>query len=207
MKTSLKLLFTLVVVSLLIWACSSSDDVEQFMDDDVSITDDDVPISDDVDSTDDESSETLQLKEIDIRVALPEESNLDLSTTEIVTFLQSYDVGSNGQATILANSEEQTFISLQNKEGNVILYGFVDEINNELSIDSSTKASLFFALGTFMQFNEIKDKFFSEFQVNSEVQELQTAMKNRFLENPYFMEEKGFAELVKTTVDKLINNH
>jgi len=199
MKTSLKLVFTLVAVSLLIWACSSSDDVEQLMDDDVSI-------NDDVDSTDDESSETLQLIEIDIRVALPEESNLDLSTTEIVSFLQSYDVGSNGQATILANSEEQTFISLQNNEGHVLLYGFIDQTNNTLSIESSAKASLYFALGTFLQFDGIKDKFFNEFETNSEVLELQTAMKTRFLEDPYFMEEEGFAELVKTTVDKLVNN-
>lgn len=190
----------ITAVAAFIWACSSNDDIVQMMDDDVSV-------SDDVDSTDDDSnSETLELKEIDVAIILPEESNLDLSTTEIVSFLQSYGVDSNGQVTILGNAKDETFVSLQNKEGNVLLYGFIDDTNNILSIASSAKASLYFSLGTFAQFDGIKDKFFNEYEVNSEVEELQNIMEARFLENPYFMEEDGFAELVKATVDKLVND-
>lgn len=199
MKTLFKLFFSVTVLFGVIIACSSNDDMGKIIDDEISIIDDDDPMDNDPET------EGVQPVEVLVKVVLPESSELDLSTTEIVSFGQSFPVSTSGDATILINPVEQAFVSLQEKDGGVIFIGFISEQDKELSIESSAKASLYFALGTVFQFNEIKNRYFNEYNSQSNTKAFHDAMTQLFLADKNFMEKEVFIDLVKTAVVELVN--
>ncbi len=145
------------------------------------------------------------LETIDVKVILPEGSDLDLTTTKIISFGRPFDVASTGESKIAINPESPTLIYLQGENEDMIFMGFITEQNRELSIKSTGQASLYFALGTIFQFQEIKQKYLNEYHTNSEIVPFHEALTNLFLADSNFLEKDAFQDLIVETVKDLID--
>lgn len=191
MKTSKVTFIFLLYLQILFIACNKSEPIE------TSITTPEETI---------ENPDTLSTEavEVNVQVILPEGSILDLSTTEIVSSGKALDISPSGQATIFINPIEQVFVSLQDKESNgIILMGFINETDRELSIKSTAKASLYFALGAIFQPEEIKDLYFEGYHSQKDTDQFHKDMEALFLADKTFMEKEGFITLVQKTVEEL----
>ncbi len=142
-------------------------------------------------------------KQVEVSVILPEGSNLDLTTTEIVSLGESFKVPKSGVTKIYVAPGDRSFVLLQDKEGEVIFMGFITKEEKELSIMSSGKAALYFALGTIFQFEQTKEKYFNEYNSQKEIIPFNEAITTLFLADKHFLKNEAFKNLVKNTMDEL----
>lgn len=145
------------------------------------------------------------LETIDVKVILPEGSDFDLTTTKIISLSRPFDVTSTGESKIAINPESPTLIYLQDENENMIFMGFITDQDRELSIKSTGQASLYFALGTIFQFQEIKQKYLDEYHTNPEIVGFHEKLTNLFLADSNFLEKDVFQNLIAETVKDLID--
>ena len=126
MKTSLKIILSILGISFFIWACSSNDDTAQMIDDDVSITDDVNP-TDDVDPTDDGDGGMGAMEMTNIQVVLPQGVDVDLTTTSILTLGEEEAVSGDGAALLPFNTGTVELGYLLDNEDNILLLGFLSD--------------------------------------------------------------------------------
>lgn len=141
--------------------------------------------------------------EIEVNVMLPEGSGLDLTTTEIVSLGESYKVPTTGKTKIYVAPNNRSLITLQDKDGEVIFMGFITDEDKELSIASSGKAALYFALGTVFQLEQTKENYFKDYNSQTEVIPFNDAITPLFTADKLFLKNEPFKNLVKSTAEKL----
>ncbi|MEM8999837.1 MAG: hypothetical protein AAGB24_06200 [Bacteroidota bacterium] len=159
MKTSFKIFVALTALATFICACSSSDDMAQMMDDDVSVTDDANPTDDD---PGEDSTGEFNPVEVEVSVALPDDSNIDLTTTEIVSLAETFKVDASGTATLPLFEKKKTFVYLINENEEILLTGFLSNEQKKLSIESTAVSTLFYGLGIVFLTEEIRNIYFNE---------------------------------------------
>jgi len=141
--------------------------------------------------------------EVEVSVILPSGSNLDLTTTEIVSLGESFKVPASGKTKIYVAPGNRSFVSLQDKNGEVIFMGFITNEEKELSIASSGKAALYFGLGTIFQVEQTKETYFKDYNSQKEIIAFNEAITPIFISDKYFLKSDTFKNLVKNTIIEL----
>ena len=197
MKNSIKFILSIVAILFLIWACNSNDDMEQLM------NSDDAAMSDDVDPQDDDP--VGGDFEVEVQVLLPNESIVAISTTKLISLSEEFDVSSEGNSKVLLNADGRVLAMLTDNQDEIILMGFISESNREISIKSTIEVSFYLALGTAFLPEEVKNKFFEEFDTFPGLSEIIQTSTTNFAENPNYFESPEFSSLVSQKLEELNN--
>ncbi|WP_396591630.1 hypothetical protein [Allomuricauda sp. R78024] len=197
MKTSLKFLILIAVTALFIWACSSKDDSPLMMDDDVSV-------SDDVDPTDDDPTGTTDgFMEVDVQVILPQGSTVDLGVTSLVSISEEFSVSGNGNSKVALNKNGRSLALLIDTDQNILLMGFIDEDQREISVRSTAIASLYNALGTVFLPEDVRQRFFDEIDDFPGLNELVEAATTAFSSDENYFGTEAFAAMIGERISTL----
>ncbi len=144
--------------------------------------------------------------EVDVQVLLQEGSDLDLTTTKLVSFGESFDVQSNGSTKALLYSEENSFVFLEDAEEKILLMAFFSDAKKEISIASTAEVSLYYSLGAIFQFDGIKEKFLEEFNTIPELDSFYTTLADLFIANPNFLETEAYQNALKDKTTVLLGS-
>lgn len=198
MKTPLKFLLLIAATATFIWACSSSDDVHQLMEDDVSITNDDIDPSDDG-----SSGATAEFETVNIQIEMPDGINLDYTSLSLNSFGQSFSIDQNGISTAIIKDGGHSFVHLKDDQDRIVMMGFISKIRPTIDVTSTLEASLFFSLGTVFALPEIRKKVLDEFQNLPEVQTFAKELEALYKTDPYILQSGQFSTWLNEVGEKL----
>ncbi|MFK7812180.1 MAG: hypothetical protein AB8B59_06775 [Maribacter sp.] len=198
MKTSLKVILTLTILAAFIWACSSNDDIEQMMDDDVAISDDVDPI-DDIDPTDDDpTSNTFEM--VDVQVTLPNESSFDLTGASVLSMGKSSNVSGGIATDIPFNPGTIELAYLLDADDNLILAGFVSDDTKEISIETTAGVLLYFGMVSSLRDVDYKNLFVESISNTAPFAQFSTTLGNLFMQNNTIISEGGYINALNSAI-------
>ncbi|WP_419213981.1 hypothetical protein ACNR9Q_07460 [Maribacter sp. X9] len=172
-----KILIVLVVFSFVL-ACSSNDnDVKT--DDNISQTDDD-PIN----------GEDYEIAEV--KILLPEDSGVNLSTSTLVSLGTDSSIDAKGIGKVPFNSGTVEVGYLLDEENKVLLAGFISEERKELSIETTAELMVYYALDYYLLPESGKSAFLKSIGQTPGFPGFVEEIKNLFAGNPTMYTEGAY---------------
>ena len=198
MKNTTKLIILFSIAAMLIYACSSNDDTQQMVDDDMSI-------NDDVDPSDDDNSGDMMgnFEMTTVQAVLPEGVELDLSTTSIASLGEEVMVDSNGMALLPFNSGTVELGYLLDEDNNVLLLGFLSDQRTEISVTTTAEVMLYFGLDYFLLDASAKTAFLDAVPSSTNFDVLVSGLTTLFEENPLMYAEGIYLTLLNQNIEQL----
>lgn len=194
MKHLLKILL-LILLLCSVQGCNSNDEL--------AIPPDDTSQND---SNNDNSNNSLAYEQIDIQIELPDNTDFDLSTTQVNSLLEAFDVTADGKSKAYIVNNEPSFVYVTDVNGKMLLMGFISKDKPVINVTSTFEAALYYALGTVFQTADIKSKFLNEFRDLPEIETYVSELKTMFESNPLTLQSDTFYSWLKDTVEKLISS-
>ncbi len=126
-------------------------------------------------------------KTVDIQVSVPAGPNLNINETTLVSFMESFPVDADGRSKsrFVEGGKNLAFLLDGNK--NVIMMGFITDLNKTVSSATTAEALLYFSLGTPLQPQEVRDKFFNDIGSLPQLETLKTQFEEKFAKNTTFL--------------------
>ena len=196
MKNLIKFILSVVAVIFLIWACNSNDDVEQMM------NDDDVAMSDDVDPTDDGHIDG-SLAMADVTVILPNNSDIDLNATSIVSLGNIESIDADGMGMVAVNPGTIETAYLIDNDNNVLLAGFISDDRQEISIRTTVELMLYYGLDYYLLPDNAKTAFLNTVAQTPNFDSLVSSIEVLFEENALMYAEGTYIDVLNQAINGL----
>ena len=145
--------------------------------------------------------QTSNFETVDIKVILPEGSNLDLTNTKVFAYSEKFDVSSNGDSKIHFNPNSRSLAALLDENDQTIMMGFITDTNKEISVKSTVEASYYFGSGAIFQPEETREKFFEISDQLKGFSEFTEETNTLFKSNVNFMTSESFSKALKKRLD------
>ncbi len=140
---------------------------------------------------------------INVTVQLPSGSNISLKDTKLVSLSESFTVSNDGKSKVALNEGSNTLAILYDKDGNILLSGFVKNENSTISVKSTVVTNLYFSLGTVFLPYAVKEKFFSEINTFPGLGELVENASEGFASNSQYLFSDEFAKVIGDKIKEL----
>ena len=196
MKNLIKFILSVVAVIFLIWACNSNDDVEQMM------NDDDVAMSDDVDPTDDGPIDG-SFEMVDVTVILPNNSDIDLNATSIVSLGNIESIDADGMGMVAVNPGTIETAYLIDNDNNVLLAGFISDDRQEISIRTTVELMLYYGLDYYLLPDNAKTAFLNTVAQTPNFDSLVSSIEVLFEENALMYAEGTYIDVLNQAINGL----
>ncbi|WP_273568023.1 hypothetical protein [Maribacter halichondriae] len=144
-----------------------------------------------------------QVQMVDVQVNLPADSNLDLSTTTIVTLASPGEVKENGVGSVPFNPGSFELAYLFDASDKLLLSGFISDDRKEISVATTTEVMLYFGLGSYLQPSEFKKGYLQGVQGINGFQELKNSIEALFVEDPYMYEKGSYLAVIDAKIAEL----
>ncbi|MCA9791314.1 MAG: hypothetical protein KC910_05945 [Candidatus Eremiobacteraeota bacterium] len=144
------------------------------------------------------------VRQVQARVVLPAGVNLDLGTLTLTSQLNDFAVEGDGQSTILLEAGGRVLAVLFDQNDNPILIGFLTDGQTQLSVRTTVEATLYYALGTALLPEEIRENFFTSAQNLPGFDALVTQAEQLFAANPNFFQSNEYATLIRNFMDSVV---
>jgi hypothetical protein len=201
MKTSVKIVVSLIFAFVLAMSCNSDDNTLKMDDDDVSQTDDDPTPGD---GGGDGPTGSIELEQIEIHIGLPTDSGIDLSKTKVQSFLETFEVGADGSSKAYIAYGGPSFVYVTDEQDKLVLMGYVSKEHPDLNIKSMLEGALFFGLGTVVQPVEARMKFLDEFQDLPEIGPYVQELEAMYAADPTLLHSDSFYNWLNETATALL---
>ncbi len=192
------LLLTLVITGGLV-GCSSGDDTDQMLDDDVIQ-------NEDPNTPDDPEEPNATFEEVAVQVSLPQGASLDVSTAKLFSLGSTSAVASSGQGTIPFNPGTVELAYLLDAEDNLLLAGFVSEDQKELSVATTVEVMLYFGLDYYLLPNSAKAAFLKGVRQTSIFNGLKDEVEQLFINDPLMFTKGSYTSALTAALDQLSTN-
>ncbi len=196
MKTIYYYLTLFIVIGGLLLGCSSGDDTDQMLDDDIIQTDDPNTPNDP-----EEPNDPFEM--VDVQVMLPEGSSLDISTTTILSLGSTSAPAASGQGEIPFNPGTVELAYLLDAEDNVLLAGFVSDNRKELSIATTVEVMLYFGLDYYLLADDAKQAFLNAVGQIPNYNNLISDVEALFVDNPLMYSEGTYLNILNQVIDEV----
>ena len=197
MKKTIKLSILLAIMATIIYACSTSEETNQMIDDDVAMDDDMIPMDDD------EQGEAIEMT--NVLVAIPDGSNLDLDTTSVVSLGNTETLDSDGMGMVAVNPGTIETAYLIDNNNNVLLAGFISDDRQEVSIETTVELMLYYALDYHLLPDNAKTAFLEAVGQTPNFESLVSSVEALFQENPLMYAEGDYLEVLNQTLGSFTN--
>lgn len=189
MKKTIQIIVFVLVLFTLIIGCNKDDDIIISKDPEQK-EDPKVPDSGDAPLT-------------DVSIVVPNGSSLDFSKTKLHSYFKEFDVQASGSSQAILNKDGRTLTLLLDTDKNILLMGFVSDSINELSVRSTLEASFYLGLGTMYLPNEVKDKYFENFNTLPGLDELVSESTSMFAKDHRYFGSEGFQKIIEQRINAL----
>lgn len=159
-------------------------------------------------SKDDDSvkeQESSNFEFVDVKVILPNDSNLDLTKTKVHTYSEEFDVSSNGDVNIYHNTNGRHLATLMDKNGNPILMGFITDLKKEISIQTTIEVSLYYGLGVVYYPEDAREMYFEQSNQLNGFEDLVEIANTQFITNTAFLTSESFISALREKITILEN--
>lgn len=99
------------------------------------------------------------LNRTNVQILVPDESNLDLSKSTLVSLGTHADINANGIGKLPFNSQTIEVGYLLDADNNVLLAGFISDERKELSVETTAEVILYYGLGYYLLPDNAKSAF------------------------------------------------
>ena len=152
----------------------------------------------------DEETPLQGVRTVPVQVILPNDVDLDLTTTQVSSVFEDHAVSGAGVSTATyRDGTERSLVSLQDADGRLLLLGFITDDKREISITSTAKVAFYLGLGTIFLPDAIKAQFVEEASTLPGFDDFVAEAEALFADDRYFLTGDAFRELVQTHVDDL----
>lgn len=157
--------------------------------------------SKDDDTVKDKEQQSGDFELLDIKVILPEDSNLDLTKTKVFVLSENFDVSSNGDSKIHYNENSRSLAVLFDENDQPIIMGFITDTKKEISVKSTVEASYYFGLGAIFQPEETRKNFFEKSEQLRGFSEFIEETNTLFNGNVNFITSDNYSKALKERLD------
>lgn len=140
---------------------------------------------------------------IGVKVILPKNTNVMLDHSSLVSLSEKFNVDNSGNSKVILNKDGRSLAFLFDENDNIILAGFVNASNTEISVRSTLITNLYLTLGTVFLPEEIKQEFFKNIDTFPDIDQMIEEASNKFVSDPKYLFSKDFADVLKTKIDEL----
>ncbi|WP_194973454.1 hypothetical protein [Aquiflexum lacus] len=140
---------------------------------------------------------------IDLKVILPNGVNVDLSKATLLTGFISYPVSNNGDTKAKINSGTTRITHLLDEQGDVVMMGFVNAQNKEISLESTAQVVAYYSSGVVYGLEDLDVRFFKDFESLPGFDNLKQAIFSGMKGNPKFLASPGLRSSIEIFLDEL----
>ncbi|GAB3011694.1 hypothetical protein GCM10027284_33910 [Cyclobacterium sediminis] len=164
-------------------ACTSTDDADEFMQDD-----------------------NGALNRTNVQIVLPDESNVNLSKSTLVSLGAYADINKNGTGKVPFNSQTIEIGYLLDADNNVLLAGFISDERKELSIETTAEVILYYGLGYYLLPDNAKSAFLNSIGQSSGFSKFVEELQSLFRSNTLFYSQGSYEQILQNFIDQLLPN-
>ena len=183
MKIFNKSLVMILIVCLVVNACSSNDANEFMQDDDV--------------------AGGGAFETVDVQIVLPNDSNVDFSSSSLVSLGARADINTTGTGTLPFNSETTEVGYLLDENNTVLLAGFISDERKEVSVETTAEIILYYALGYYLLPESGKSAFLKSVGQHPGFSNFVAEIETLFTSNPLFYSEGSYVQAVQSFLAQL----
>lgn len=155
------------------------------------------------DGGNDNPDPTGSFQTVGASIVLPEGSTIDLNNATLTSLSEEFSVKNDGTSKVISNTGYRTLAILKDKNDEIILTGFIDSTNAEVSVRSTVISNLYLALGTVFLPVEIKDKFFKEIGTFPDLDKIVEDASKNFATDPNYLFSSDFADVLQEKIMKI----
>jgi len=153
----------------------------------------------DPDPDPDPDPEPSNLPTLDINVVFPENVNSNLESAKVIGGLKEYSLQGNSSKVFVPQGKSQLAF-LQDKDDNILLFGFINEKNKTLSIQSSAEALAFLGFGGFTLPASVQQKYPDEAASLQGMDEFKNKLTDLYLSDQKLFETEKFLSALESFV-------
>ncbi len=196
MKTSVKIIVSLIFAFMLAMSCNSDDNALK-MDDDVSQTDDDPT------PTDDDPGPAEGYEMVDVQVILPDGSNADTTGASLFGMGATSNLDDAAKGNIPFNPGSVELAYLFDADGDLLLAGFMTDERKEVSVATTAEVMLYFGMLTSLRTTPYKKMFVERIVQEQAFMDLAAEFETLFNQNPKVFAEGGFMDALNEAITSL----
>lgn len=150
----------------------------------------------------DEPDTNINTKEV--KVVLPAGVTVDLSKLTLFTYSKSVSVGANGKSKIPFKAGTHELAYLFDASKNMLMMGLVSDVNNEISITSTTEALLYLGMGIpYAYSKEQRAASIAQLKTYEPFAGLNAKLEEYFKTDPAMLSKTGFMAEFSAAIDKI----
>lgn len=138
----------------------------------------------------------------DVKVVLPEGSNVDLSKTKIWTMTQTNPVGADGKATIPFMTDGCELAFLTDASDNVMMMGFIHKDNKEITTKTTAQVLLYFGLGFNVLPADTRLNFLKQSAFDVKLSDYYSKLEAAFKTDPLVIEKQGYKSILNEAFER-----
>ena len=128
----------------------------------------------------------------DIQILLPEGSSFDLKSSELVSFGESFAVGTDGKTQSIALTNTGHVAYLFDEKGQLILAGYLSDEQNTLSPATTATYLIYLASGYWLSEEDLASPFFKNIGEFEEVKAWQEEFEKLWKANPLILTGESY---------------
>lgn len=138
-----------------------------------------------------------------VQIVLPEESSVDLNGAKLLSFGESFPVAADGKtkAVLLPNTGQIAY--LFNKEGLLVMAGYITKEENKLSPATSALYLVYLASGYWLSSEDLASPFFQNIVKLEPVQDWQSEFEELWKSNPSLLSGDTFMGPLGELMEKI----
>jgi hypothetical protein len=139
------------------------------------------PVTDDPVNKD---PDPINVPTTEISVEIPEGTSLNLTGMNVLANTFSFSIDGSGKSKIAFQPGQPQMAFLMDAEEEVILSGFISDINKKLSVASTVEVLLYFRSGAFLMPFEFRERYINEISTVKGFDALTEKLEAAFKQNP-----------------------
>ncbi len=140
---------------------------------------------------------------VNVEVILPSGSNVDLSTSTIVSMGENSSVDINNIASLPHNNGGIELAFLLDSEDNLVLSGFITDTRRTISVESTTEVMLYYALDYYLLTSAARQAYLDKIKQISGFSDLVAGISDLFTQNPMMYNEAAYLDLINNKLDEI----
>lgn len=149
-------------------------------------------------------AQTRDFEVKDIQITLPQGSSFDFSGTELISFGESFPVGSDGKTKSVSTPGFPYIAFLFDKDENPILAGFITDQSNIISPQSTAIVLLSYAVGLNLREEGFAELFLDQIDELPDAVEWQEKFAELWKSDPLILQKGTYTTQLREVMEKLV---
>lgn len=159
------------------------------------------PTSDPDDPTTGEQPTNFETREV--QITFPEGSTVDLEGAELLSFGESFEVGSDGKTKAISTQANGSLVYLFDKDEEPLLMGYLTNAQSEISPKTTANVLLYIGSKLWMSTEDLTNEFFDKIDQVPAVKAWQEEFETLWKNDPLILSKEGYKDPLSSVLEDL----